>query len=93
MWISTVFWNMQDGGSMIISCIGTIFRKLEKEIQEGNNMQVYGVIMAGGGGPDSGPLSRREEPKQLLNLSGKDLMINETIDRIAGWRIRRTSLS
>ena len=32
MWISTVFWNMQDGGSMIISCIGTIFRKLEKEI-------------------------------------------------------------
>lgn len=75
---------MQDGGSMIISCIGTIFRKLEKEIQEGNNMQVYGVIMAGGGGTRFWPLSRREEPKQLLNLSGKDLMINETIDRIAG---------
>ena len=69
---------------MIISCIGTIFRKLEKEIQEGNNMQVYGVIMAGGGGTRFWPLSRREEPKQLLNLSGKDLMINETIDRIAG---------
>lgn len=75
---------MQDGGSMIISCIGTIFRKLEKEIQEGNSMQVYGVIMAGGGGTRFWPLSRREEPKQLLNLSGKDLMINETIDRIAG---------
>ena len=69
---------------MIISCIDTIFRKLEKEIQEGNNMQVYGVIMAGGGGTRFWPLSRREEPKQLLNLSGKDLMINETIDRIAG---------
>ena len=69
---------------MIISCIGTIFRKLEKEIPEGNNMQVYGVIMAGGGGTRFWPLSRREEPKQLLNLSGKDLMINETIDRIAG---------
>ena len=47
-------------------------------------MQVYGVIMAGGGGTRFWPLSRREEPKQLLNLSGKDLMINETIDRIAG---------
>lgn len=80
---------MQDGGSMIISCIGTIFRKLEKEIQEGNNMQVYGVIMAGGGGTRFWPLSRREEPKQLLNLSGKDLMINETIDRIAGVADRK----
>lgn len=80
---------MQDGGSMIISCIGTIFRKLEKEIQEGNSMQVYGVIMAGGGGTRFWPLSRREEPKQLLNLSGKDLMINETIDRIAGVADRK----
>ena len=46
-------------------------------------MKVYGVIMAGGGGTRFWPLSRQEEPKQLLNLSGKDLMINETIDRIA----------
>lgn len=45
-------------------------------------MKVYGVIMAGGGGTRFWPLSRQEEPKQLLNLSGKDLMINETIDRI-----------
>ena len=47
---------------MIISCIGTIFRKLEKEIQEGNNMQVYGVIMAGGGGTDSGPCPEGRSP-------------------------------
>lgn len=53
-------------------------------VMEEDNMQVYGVIMAGGGGTRFWPLSRREEPKQLLNLSGKDLMINETIDRIAG---------
>ena len=46
-------------------------------------MKIYGVIMAGGGGTRFWPLSRQEEPKQLLNLSGKDLMINETIDRIA----------
>lgn len=46
-------------------------------------MNVYGVIMAGGGGTRFWPLSRQSRPKQLLNLSGKDLMINETIDRIS----------
>lgn len=46
-------------------------------------MKKYGVIMAGGGGTRFWPLSRRERPKQLLNLSGKDIMVNETIDRIA----------
>lgn len=45
-------------------------------------MKVYGVIMAGGGGTRFWPLSRQKRPKQLLNLSGNDLMINETIDRI-----------
>ncbi len=39
--------------------------------------------MAGGGGTRFWPLSRKECPKQLLNLSGKDIMVNETIDRIA----------
>ena len=46
-------------------------------------MNTYGVIMAGGGGTRFWPLSRQNEPKQLLNLSGKELMINETIDRIS----------
>ena len=46
-------------------------------------MKTYGIIMAGGGGTRFWPLSRHKEPKQLLNLSGKDLMINETIDRIS----------
>lgn len=46
-------------------------------------MKAYGIIMAGGGGTRFWPLSRQEEPKQLLNLSGNDLMINETIDRIS----------
>ena len=44
---------------------------------------IYAVIMAGGGGTRFWPLSRRETPKQLLNLSGKDVMINETIARLA----------
>lgn len=45
-------------------------------------MNTYGVIMAGGGGTRFWPLSRKERPKQLLNLSGKEIMVNETIDRI-----------
>lgn len=46
-------------------------------------MKTYGVIMAGGGGTRFWPLSRKERPKQLLNLSGKDIMVNETIERVA----------
>ena len=45
-------------------------------------MKVYGVIMAGGGGTRFWPLSRRELPKQFLNLSGKDILVNETYDRL-----------
>lgn len=45
-------------------------------------MNIYGVIMAGGGGTRFWPMSRQNCPKQLLNLSGKGLMINETIDRM-----------
>jgi len=46
-------------------------------------MKIYGVIMAGGGGTRFWPLSRQTTPKQLLNLSGKDLMVNEAIDRLS----------
>lgn len=45
-------------------------------------MKKYGVIMAGGGGTRFWPLSRKASPKQILNLSGNDVMINETIHRI-----------
>ena len=47
-------------------------------------MDRYGVIMAGGGGTRFWPLSRKKMPKQFLNLTGKDTLVNETIDRIAG---------
>lgn len=46
-------------------------------------MNHYGLIMAGGGGTRFWPLSRSGTPKQLLNLSGRDLMINETVDRMS----------
>lgn len=45
-------------------------------------MNRYGVIMAGGGGTRFWPLSRQKTPKQLINLSGNDLMVNEAIDRM-----------
>lgn len=38
--------------------------------------------MAGGGGTRFWPLSRRELPKQFLNLTGKDILVNETFDRL-----------
>ncbi len=46
-------------------------------------MKVYGVIMAGGGGTRFWPLSRKKTPKQLLNLTGNNLMVNEAVDRLA----------
>jgi len=45
-------------------------------------MNRYAVVMAGGGGTRFWPLSRRQMPKQLLNISGNDVMLNETIKRI-----------
>lgn len=46
-------------------------------------MEVYGVIMAGGGGTRFWPLSRQKTPKQLLNLTGNELMVNEAVDRLS----------
>ena len=46
-------------------------------------MKKYGVIMAGGGGTRFWPLSRQKMPKQLLNLTGKEKMVNETVDRLS----------
>lgn len=45
-------------------------------------MNKFSVIMAGGGGTRFWPLSRKKMPKQFLNLTGRDIMVNETIDRI-----------
>ncbi|MDD3369192.1 MAG: mannose-1-phosphate guanylyltransferase [Lachnospiraceae bacterium] len=45
-------------------------------------MKAYGVIMAGGGGTRFWPLSRKKMPKQFLNLTGRETMVNETADRL-----------
>ena len=44
---------------------------------------LHAVIMAGGSGTRFWPASRRNRPKQLLNLAGDDTMIQATIGRLA----------
>ena len=45
-------------------------------------VELYEVIMAGGGGTRFWPLSRRKKPKQFVNVSGNDILLNETIIRM-----------
>jgi mannose-1-phosphate guanylyltransferase len=42
----------------------------------------YAIILAGGTGSRFWPLSRTEEPKQLLNLCSSRPMVEETVERI-----------
>jgi len=42
----------------------------------------YAVIMAGGGGTRLWPISRREKPKQLIPLLGKETLFQSTVARL-----------
>jgi mannose-1-phosphate guanylyltransferase len=46
---------------------------------------IYGVILAGGRGERFWPLSRQDNPKQLLKLTSDKTMIQETVDRLNGF--------
>lgn len=56
-------------------------------------MKTYGVVMAGGGGTRLWPLSTKKMPKQFLNLSGKETLVNEAVDRLLGVADKKISLS
>lgn len=45
---------------------------------------IYAVILAGGSGERFWPLSRRARPKQLLRLSSKKTLLEETVARLEG---------
>jgi mannose-1-phosphate guanylyltransferase len=44
----------------------------------------YAVILAGGKGERFWPLSRTQHPKQLLHITSRKTMLQETIDRVKG---------
>ena len=44
--------------------------------------QLYGVILAGGRGTRFWPLSRRRNPKQLLNVVGDESLLQQTVERL-----------
>lgn len=46
------------------------------------NKHTYAVIMAGGGGTRLWPVSRKERPKQLLQLLGKETLFQSTVARL-----------
>ena len=43
---------------------------------------MFGIIMAGGRGTRFWPLSRKANPKQLLNIVGDSTMLQMTVDRL-----------
>ena len=45
------------------------------------------VIMAGGSGTRLWPLSRSQNPKQFLSLTGKHTMLQQTLERLSGLKM------
>ena len=45
---------------------------------------IHGIIMAGGAGTRFWPASRKQTPKQLLQLLGDRSMLQSTVDRLSG---------
>ncbi len=44
--------------------------------------RLYALILSGGAGTRLWPLSRRERPKQFLQLTGERTLLQETVDRV-----------
>src|SRR5215211_7061498 len=59
-----------------------ILRRREVYMEHADAAHTYAVIMAGGGGTRLWPISRKETPKQLLPLLGKDTLFQSTVARL-----------
>ncbi len=55
---------------------------MAKTLKEQDTERFYAAIMAGGGGTRLWPWSRKEQPKQMLQITGDRTMFQVTIDRI-----------
>src|SRR5574339_736660 len=51
-------------------------------MEPSDSVHTYAVIMAGGGGTRLWPISRKETPKQLLPLLGKETLFQSTVSRL-----------
>src|SRR5574339_825851 len=51
-------------------------------MEPSDSAHTYAVIMAGGGGTRLWPISRKETPKQLLPLLGKETLFQSTVARL-----------
>ena len=47
--------------------------------------EVFCIIMAGGSGERFWPRSRKDKPKQLLNLFGSETLLEQTVLRLNGF--------
>jgi len=47
------------------------------------NNNVYAVVLVGGSGTRFWPLSRKSQPKQFLNIYGKQTLFEETLNRLS----------
>jgi mannose-1-phosphate guanylyltransferase len=48
-----------------------------------NNMDLYALVMAGGGGTRFWPRSRQSHPKQFLRFRGERTLLQETVERLS----------
>jgi mannose-1-phosphate guanylyltransferase len=51
-------------------------------MEQDDSEHTYAVVMAGGGGTRLWPISRKESPKQLLPLLGKETLFQSTVARL-----------
>ena len=54
-------------------------------MEMGNREEVFCVIMAGGRGERFWPRSRKDRPKQMLNLLGEKSFLEQTVLRLQGF--------